>query len=262
MFTSLRNHALALGIVACLLHPVSCLAGDLMVLATVDEMEVLEELAPAYEKLSGQRVHLYLTTADALRPPLLAAARFDVAILPASMVSAARRANQLTPDGHVDIARYGMGIAAKAGAAPAPVRNAAQLRDLLLGAGTIAVAREGACGDRFLLLLENLGIAEQVAPRLIETDASGNAPGALVAAGRADLAIAPAREIAALKGVSLLAPWPPEVQCYETIAGAVSARSRQPAAARAFLRFVTSERAAIALRAHGQEPVTAAKRQN
>lgn len=135
------------------------------------------------------------------------------------------------------------------------------MRELLLGAKAIAVAREGTCGDRFLLLLENLGVAEQVAPKLRATDASGDTPVALVAAGRADLAVQPAREIAML-GVSLLAPWPPEVQCFETLTGAVSARSRQPAAARGFLRFMTSDQAAPILRALEEEPVPAANRRN
>lgn len=119
-----KIRAFALGVIACTLFPAQCFADDLMVLATAESMQVLEQLAPVYEKATGKRVRLHFTSADALRKPLRAAAQFDVVILPASVVGAATRANGLALVERTDIARYGMGIAIKAGAATGGQRRA------------------------------------------------------------------------------------------------------------------------------------------
>jgi len=250
MFPKPKIHPLLLCCIVGLLHAAPAPAAELTVLSTPEARDALEQLAPAYEKSAGHRLRLTFAPAAELQQRITAGARFDVAILPAPVVTTLSRPPLLRE--RRDLARAGMGVAVRAGTPrPAP-RNAAQLRELLLGAGTIATARAGACGERFLLLLENLGVAEQVAPKLLDTR---DAPIELLAAGRADLAIALAGEIAAHPGVTLLAPWPPEVQCYQTMAGALSAHTRQRAAARALLRFIAAEADAGALRSHGQEPL-------
>jgi molybdate transport system substrate-binding protein len=237
-----------------------CRAADLLVLSDVEAMELVEALAPGFEKASGHRLHLTFANEADWQARLRTGEHFDIAILPAPALAALARADARLLREVTGIARAGMGIAVRAGAAKPPLASVAQMREVLLGAGTIAVARESPCGERFLLLLENLGVAEQVAPRLVDSAGTGATPARLVAGGRADLGIEPARTIAALDGVRLLAPWPPEVQCHETLAGAVSSRSRQAPAARAFLRYISSEAAGAVLRAQGWEPVPAATR--
>jgi len=250
MFAKPKLHALLLGCIACLLHGASTRAADLTVLSTPEARAALEQIAPAYEKSAGHRLRLTFALAAEMQQRIAAGARFDVAILPTNLLTT-RSHPPLLREAR-DLARAGMGLALRPGTTrPAP-RNAAQLRELLLGTGTIAMTRTGACGERFLLVLENLGAAEAVAPRLIDTR---EAPLALLAAGHAELAIAPIGEIAARQDLSMLAPWPPEVQCYQTIAGALSPHTRQHAAARALLRFIATEANAGALRAQGQEPL-------
>jgi molybdate transport system substrate-binding protein len=250
LFRKSKIHTLLLLCSACLLHAAPARAAELTVLGTPEARAALEALAPAYEKSTGHKLRLSFAPAAELQQRITAGTRFDVAILPTALAATLSRPPLLRESR--DLARAGMGLALRAGATrPAP-RNAAQLRELLLDTNTIAMARAGACGERFLLVLENLGVAEQVAPRLID---SGEAPLALLAAGRAEIAIAPAGEIAARRDAALLAPWPPEVQCYQTIAGALSAHTRQPAAARALLRAIAAEADAGALRAQGQEPL-------
>ncbi|MDB5804096.1 MAG: bacterial extracellular solute-binding family protein [Betaproteobacteria bacterium] len=237
-----------------------CLAGltraapappaDLTVLSVPAVRAALERLAPAYEKSAGHKLHLTFAPAAELQQRIAAGARFDVALLPAPLVTTLTHPPLLREPR--DLARAGMGIAMRSGTTQPAPRNAAQLRELLLRTGPVAMARAGACGERFLLLLENLGVAEQIAPKLVDTrDASID----LLAAGRADLAIAPIGEITGRADVALLAPWPLEVQCYQTMAGAVSVHSRQRGAARAFLHFIATEADAGALRERGQEPL-------
>jgi molybdate transport system substrate-binding protein len=243
-----------------LLYAMPCRAADLLVLSDVEAMELVEALAPGFEKASGHRLHLTFADETDWQARLRTGEHFDIAILPAPALAALVRADARLLREVTGIARAGMGIAARADAAKPPLANVAQMREVLLGAGTIAVARESLCGERFLLLLETLGVAEQVAPRLLDSAGTNTTPARLVAGGRADLGIEPAHAIATLDGVRLLAPWPPEVQCYETLAAAVSSRSRQAPAVRAFLRYLTSEAAGAVLRAQGREPVPAAKR--
>ncbi|HEY4371099.1 MAG TPA: substrate-binding domain-containing protein [Burkholderiales bacterium] len=249
---AIRRFALAW--LACCLAAAPCRADELVVFSVEDARAVLQDLAPAFAAAGSPALRLEFGGAAALQRRIRGGEAFDVVLLPAFSVAPLAAGGEGPLREPQTLARSPMGIAIAAGAARPALRSAAQLRAVLLGARRIAYDREGPCGERFLLLLENLGVAQAVAPRLLDSGSGTPAPAAQVAAGHADLGIETLRGIGAARGAELLAPWPPEVQCQGTIAGALSAKSKHAVAGRALLRLLASEAGAAAFRAHGQQP--------
>jgi len=102
--------------------------------------------------------------------------------------------------------RCAIGVAARTGTAAPDVASDAALRRTLLAAGTIAFTGDEASGAAFRDMLDALGIARQIEPRLVDT---GNGdPLELVAQGRADLGVSSPSRIASTTGVRALVPLP------------------------------------------------------
>lgn len=112
----------------------------------------------------------------------------------------------------------------------------------------------GPSGRAFRALLERWGLAEQIAPRLIEAP-PGVAVATLIAQGRVSLGLQQASELAGRPGVRVLGPLPPEAAIDTVFAGAVAACSVQPEAAGIYLGFAASPAARSWIKAEGMRPV-------
>jgi molybdate transport system substrate-binding protein len=78
---------------------------------------------------------------------------------------------------------------------------------------------------------------------------------AMVATGDADIAILPVSEILNAKGVDFAGPLPDEIQFVQTFSAAVTASSNDIPGAKKLIAFLSSARAADAIRKSGLEPV-------
>jgi molybdate transport system substrate-binding protein len=77
----------------------------------------------------------------------------------------------------------------------------------------------------------------------------------MVTAGDADLALLPTSEIMFAKGVDFAGNLAGEIQFIQTFSAAVVAGSAELEGARRLIEFLTSARAAAAIRKSGMEPV-------
>jgi molybdate transport system substrate-binding protein len=102
-------------------------------------------------------------------------------------------------------------------------------------------------------VLDRLGIAEQV-----KAKAKPNAPGRLtqvVAAGEVELAIGATPSLLSAKGVQFVGLLPAELQDWFVNTAGVSATAKQPDAAKALIRHLTTPEAAAVIKAKGMEPL-------
>ena len=114
-------------------------------------------------------------------------------------------------------------------------------------------AKEGASGVYFASVVEKMGIAGELKPRL-NLAASGAQVGEKIAAGEAELGALLINEIMALKGVEVAGPLPAALQSYTVFHAGVAAGSKNAAAARALIQHLTTPAAAKVFKAKGQEP--------
>ena len=151
------------------------------------------------------------------------------------------------------VGRTGVGLAAPAGRPLPDIATPDALRAALLAAGQVAVAdpaRGATAGRHFMTVLNRLGIAEEMRPklRLVPFGVEGVA---LAARGEVPLAVSQATEITDRPGVQLVGLLPDALQLWTVYQVAML---RDDGTARALLRLLTSEAAGAAFRRIGFRP--------
>lgn len=231
-------------------------AGEILVLGIRDLQPVLVALAPHLERKLAHRIAIQHDAAEGLLRRIDAGERFDVAILTLPALEHAARSGAIAADSRMAIARTGMGLAARVGAARPELDSIAALRRTLLEARSLAYAPDVPTVLQLMRLLERLEIAGEMQSRL---SARLDAQQALdaVAKGQAELAVARAAAIAQHPGIVLAGTLPEELQEYVFYAAGVAMASTIPSTAQALTRLLLQQRAHAVLRAHGFEPAPA-----
>ena len=218
------------------------------------------ELAPEFERASGTR----LTTAygpsigtapDAIPSRMQRGEPVDVVILASPGLIALIQQGKVLADSRVDLARSRIGMAVRAGARRPDISSVAAFRQALLDARSIAYSDSVSGIYVSTELFARLGIADQVRGKAtqIQSERVGNA----IARGDAELGFQQISELRPVPGIDIVGPIPAELQKITIFAAAVATHARDPQAARALLRFLSSPGAAPAITRSGLEPVAA-----
>src|SRR5499427_1905635 len=182
-------------------------AADIKVLASNGVKAALEELAPAFERESGNKAALELGVAEVLRRQIEAGEPFDLAILTRLGIDDLVKAGKVTGNSRAAIARSGVGIGIRKGAERADIGTADALMRTMLAATSVTWAKEGASGMHFASVLERIGIAARMKPKETLVD-TGAEVGKLLADGKAQYGALLVNELMTLPGVEVLGPLP------------------------------------------------------
>jgi molybdate transport system substrate-binding protein len=228
-------------------------AAEIAVFATTSLRQALEKLGPQFERASGHKLTCKLGTSAPLKRQIDAGEPFDLAILVPVALDALIEEGKVAADTRADISRSAIGVAVKAGAPKPETGTAEALRRTLLAAGSISYSGEGASGKYFTGLLDRLGIAAEVTPKLRPLP-SGEAV-APVAKGEVEMAVITLANIVGVPGVEIAGLLPRDMQHYTVYTGGVAAASKNAEAARALIALLMAAEATPALEAAGMERV-------
>lgn len=200
----------------------------------------LKQFAPQFEQASGHKLDFTFDGVAPLRERLASGEKTDVILLPAPMMAAMDQTRALLPKSRTALARVGIGVAVRRGAALPDISKPEAVRKALLAARSIAYSdpRLAPSGIHLERVLGQLDIAEAVRPKTtLRTPFDGGVE--LVAKGEVEIGMYLVSEIRMVEGVTLVGLLPPELQNYLAFAGAVAADSASPGPALAFLRFLS-----------------------
>jgi molybdate transport system substrate-binding protein len=228
-------------------------AAEIKMLVSNAMKTTMEELAPQFEKASEHKLAITFGAASELKIEIEKGAVFDVAILTPAVIDALVKEGKLSAAGGTEIARAGFGIAARMGAPRPDIGTVEAFRRALLDAKSIAYVEAGAGSPYFKGLLERLGIADQIKPKL-KPQPTSNPAAKAVANGEAEIGITAISEILPYAGAEVVGPLPPEIQFYSISAAAVAATTKEPEAAKALITFLTAPSAIAVLKAKGLTP--------
>lgn len=243
----------SLAAAAAVLSMSSVHAAEIKVFASNGVKAALEELAPAFERQTGNKLSITFGLAAVLKRQIENGTPFDYAILTDAGIADLVKQGKVDGASRVAIALSGVGIGIKKGAPRADIGTPDALKRALLDARSIAWAKEGQSGIYFAGLLERMGIADQMKPKVVPA-ASGAEVGKLVVEGKSQYGVILVNELMAIPGVEVLGPLPAEVQSYTAFHGAAAASSKNAAAAWALSKFLTVPAARDVFKAKGQEP--------
>lgn len=247
-----RPAAAGLVILAMLAQPGVARAAEIKVLCSNGIKAVMEELIPQFEQATKHRVLVTYGLSAALKRQIEAGEAFDMAVLTPALVDDLIKQGKIAGDTRTVLARAGMAIMIRAGASRPDIRTTDALKRTLLASKSIAYAREGAGGVFFADLAQRLGIADTLKAKLKPTT-TGVEVGAAVAGGEAELGVLPLSEVLTFRGVEALGTFPAEVQGYAVMVAGASAGTRQSAAAKELMKFVTAPAALSVIKKKGME---------
>lgn len=226
-------------------------AADLQVIAGAGIAVPLNEIVAQFERSSGHKVTIRYGTAPELIK-LATTTPFDFAVTPAPVFHDEGAAARLVPGPTIDIARVGLAVAVRTGAAKPDISTPDALKQALLAAKTVGTIPASATGVQVMKLFERLGVAKEVKAKLLAADH----PPKLVesiASGQAELGIFIVN-VLTTNGLDVVGPVPAELNYVLTYTSGIARDAAQAKIARAFLEFLRSPQAKAVLKARGLSP--------
>ena len=228
---------------------------ELKVLTTGILKGAFDRIAARFQQETGHRVTMSWgpstgTSAQASPVRVRSGEAIDVLIMVNTSMDDLVATGHFVPLSRRDVAVSKIGVAVKEGQPLPDIATPAALRRTLLGVRSIGYS-EGASGTYVsTVLLEKLGIAEQVQPRC-HVILGRKFVGASVAEGEVEIGIQQISELYLESGITVVGPLPDELQKLSVVSAAVSGKAAHPEAAHQFVDFLSTPFAADAIRASG-----------
>ena len=213
---------------------------------------LLNALADDFSARTGQPVDIESVGGVDAAKRVQAGEVFDAVFLASDAIDKLIAAGHLRADTKVDLARSGIAVAVRAGAAQPDIGTEEAVRAAVLAASSISYST-GPSGVALAKLFEKWGIAQEIQSRIVQAP-PGVPVGALVARGEVALGFQQLSELLPLEGIRVLGPLPDAIQVLTVFSAAQSAQSTRTEAVQALLADFSSARAAETIRRQGMEP--------
>jgi molybdate transport system substrate-binding protein len=226
---------------------------DIKILSTHAVQEVLRELAPMFERVSGFSLKIDYDPANTLRRTIEGGASFDVVIVTRPVIDELALQGRVRRETCTDIGRSGLGVAVRQGATKPNIATDDAFRRSLLAVRSLVRSKEGTSGLYFETLLDRLSIAEAMHDKIVIGPSGRIAE--LVARREAEMAVQQIPELLHVKGVQYVGPLPAQLQLYTVFAAGVGRAAKDCAAAKAFVDALVMPSTIALFKAKGLEPV-------
>jgi molybdate transport system substrate-binding protein len=213
---------------------------------------IVGELGPQFEKVTGYTPVVTADVAQVMKRRIEAAEPFDLAVLVDFQIDDLIRTGKLVADSRADIMSSGIGVAVKRGAPKPDIRTVEAFKQALLKAKSVTYLKEGASTIHLRKLFVQLGIADAIKAKAIETD--GETVSELVADGKVELGLIVTPNIMSVPGAELVGPLPKEIDSIVMFTAGVSAASPNQQAARELIKLLKSPEAKPVIQAKGNDP--------
>jgi molybdate transport system substrate-binding protein len=227
-------------------------AAEIKAFLTGASKRSLDSILPQFERATGHKV-----TAEYGLPPALvkrvdAGEPFDVLVLSYDVEGLVKQ-GKLAADSRTPLGRIGIGVAVQQGAPKPDFSTVEAFKRSMLNAKSIATSGEGSSGRYVDSLIEKLGIAAEVRPKI--KTGPGGTTAKLVSSGAVDFVVSGLPPLIGTPNIEWLGYLPAEINNWLVFSAGLSAHAKEPEAGRALLKFMTTPAAAAVWKENGLEPV-------
>ena len=202
-------------------------ADEIRVLSGGGPQVALRALIPEFEGATGHRVHPTFAHVSVIQQKLAAGEKADLILLPVPLIAATEKSVALRPEGRIVFARVGIAVIVRMSTTLPDISTPDAVRKMLLDARSIEIPPpNGPAGGHLARMIEQLGIAEAVRPKLV----SGSRQ-----SGRGVLS-----EVQSAKDTTVVGLLPPGLQNFVVYGAAIPAYNDKPEAAVAFVKFLSA----------------------
>jgi molybdate transport system substrate-binding protein len=250
----MKTHWLAIaGLALSTLMPPPAQAAEITAFISGAARDAFDGIVPLFERASGHKVSMHSDIQQVLFRRIDAGEPYDVVVISTDVAGLIKQ-GKVAADSRTVLGRTGVGVAVKQGASRPDFSTVDAFKRMLMEAKSVTHS-EGSSGKHFLSLLDRLKMTDAIKPKIVQPTGSGGAS-RLVASGKAELAVIGLPPVLAVPGLDWLGWLPGELNEWIVFNGGASSSSKEPAAAREFLRFLTTPEAVAVFKAKGLEPVT------
>jgi molybdate transport system substrate-binding protein len=222
----------------------------LRVMSTLGLQGVVTEMTPMLTRRGLDFSATYGAT-NVLTPRIMAGEAADVLILTDTGIEALMQRGTVAPGSRRDLARSGIGLAVKSGAAKPDIGTVDSFKQAILAARSVAFSKSGASGVHFAEVIRQLGIADQINAKARVFD---GVVGELAAKGEVEIAVQQVSELKLVPGIDIVGLLPDALQKITVFSAGVMAKSTRPAAAGLLIAALATPEAMGTMRRQGLEP--------
>jgi len=240
-------------IAAMLIAPAAAQAAEVKALITTAMKAAVDELVPPFERATGHKVSISYDPSGRLAQRLRKGEFADMILI--ASIELDQLIGERKVKDRTDVSRTGIGLAVKKGAPHPDVSTPDALKRTLLAAksiGQTSLSGGGITALHVQRVLSMLGIREQVSEKL--KFAAGGPDGrvsVLVASGEAEIGLQQVSELMSNPDVEVIGMLPDKLQQITINAAGVTAAAKEPDAARALIRHLTTPEALAIYKAKG-----------
>jgi molybdate transport system substrate-binding protein len=226
-------------------------AADIKLLGGNALNAVMEELGPQFEKATENKLVITLGTSAQLKARIEGGEAFDVVLLTKAALDELATAGKVADVPRIAIARAGIGVAIRKGAAKPDLSTTDSFKQAMLNAKSIGFVDQTPTAAALKAIFAKLGIADEIKSKIKPLTIQA---AVAVTNGDVEIAMTQISEILPYPGVELAGPLPPDIQTYTMFSAGISAAAKNGEAAAALIKFLTSPDAKAVIKAKGMEP--------
>jgi molybdate transport system substrate-binding protein len=185
-------------------------AAEIKVFSTGAFKEALVALPPIFEQSSGHTVTAVPGSTDEIIKRLGAGEPLDIVIAPVPLIDQMMQRGVLIPDSRVDVAKSGIGVAARMRAPKIDISTSEAFKKALLESKSIVLSA-GVSGIYLNGLFRKWGIADQIRSKSMTLPGAVPVGDALVR-GDSEIGFLQVSELLPVKGIQFLGPLPADIQ--------------------------------------------------
>ncbi len=228
----------------------SAMAAEITIFANQGAASATRDLAPAFERASGNKVVVKFMDGRAMGEAIKSNTPGDVVSSLSEAFDGFVKDGKVVADTVVEYARAGNGVAVKTGAPKPDISTVEGFKQAMLNAKSIGHSNNGT-GPFNTKLFQKLGIYDQIKDKIKIIE--GRPVATAVAAGDVEIGLQQTNVIQPVAGTEYLGPLPAELMEYGRFSLGVMTVSKEPEAAKAFIKFATSPEAAPLIRKSAME---------
>src|SRR3954465_6705687 len=229
----------------------SAMAAEITIFANQGAASATRDLAPAFERASGSKVVVKFMAGRAMGEAIKSNTPGDVVSSLSEAFDGLVKDGKVVAGTVVEYARAGNGVAVKAGAPKPDTSTVEGFKQAMLNAKSIGHSNNGT-GPYNTRLFQRLGIYDQIKEKIKIIE--GRPVATAGAAGDVEIGIQQVNVIQPVEGTQYLGPLPAELMEYGRFSIGVLTLSKEPEAAKAFIKSATSPEGAPLIRKSGMEP--------
>jgi molybdate transport system substrate-binding protein len=230
-------------------------AAEIRLLSAASIQEVFKEIIGDFERASGHKMIIQYSTMGAITDRMRGGEEADLVISSAQSIATLLSEGKIESASQIRISKVGVGVVVPSGTAAPAIATIDDLSRALVAAKTIVYADPsggGAAGIHIARVIQQLGIAEQVKPK-VKLGAGGDVTEVTVAQGEGALGMTQVSEIVGKPGAVFVGPFPEKIQNYTVFAAGRPIGAKQREAVMAFLDFLKSPEALATMKAKGMQ---------